>query len=138
MLGGGYLNSHATPSRWYYNTWNYYLNITFFPWLEVAYTCTIFDEWIRGGKLHMKNQDRSFHARLRLWKEGWWEPWTPQIVAGVKETSTLNKLVNELNIIAEYDSKSVNVGGRYTLWKDHINIVGELYDCKYPSVGVYF
>lgn len=86
----------------------------------------------------MKNQDRSFHARLRLWKEGWWEPWTPQIVAGVKETSTLNKLVNELNIIAEYDSKSVNVGGRYTLWKDHINIVGELYDCKYPSVGVYF
>lgn len=208
MFGGGYLNSHATPARWNYNTWNYYINITFFPWLEVAYTCTIFDEWIRGGKLHMKNQDRSFHGRLRLWKEGWWKPWTPQIVAGVNdfttgasedythmgvdgdgngylnryyvaatkhlefhgkwgihaayvynrrgkdklngptfgvdykfvlpETSTLNKLVNGINLIAEYDSKSVNVGGRYTLWKDHINIVGELYDCKYPSVGVYF
>ena len=208
MFGGGYLDSQATPSRWSYNTWNYYINITFFPWMEIGYTCTIFDEWISGGKVYMKNQDRSFHGRLRLWKEGWWKSWTPQIVAGVNdfttgsggdytdmavsgdgngffnryyvaatkhlswygnwgihaayvynnrgkdklngptlgvdytfalpETSTLNKLVNGLNLIAEYDSKNVNIGAKYTCWKDHINIVGELYDCKYPSVGVYF
>lgn len=31
MAGGGYLNKHATPDRWYYDTWNYYINITFFP-----------------------------------------------------------------------------------------------------------
>ena len=31
MAGGGYLNSHATPARWNYHTWNYYVNITFFP-----------------------------------------------------------------------------------------------------------
>ena len=208
MAGGGYLNSHATPSHWTYNTWNYYVNITFFPCLEVAYTCTIFDEWVRGGKVHMKNQDRSFHGRLRLWKEGWWKPWTPQIVVGVNdvttggtqdytdmgvdgngngylnryylavtkhfswygdwgvhaayvynkrgldklngpavgvdyhfnlpETSFLNKAVNGLNLMAEYDSKFVNIGARYTFWKDHINIVGELRECKYPSVGMYF
>ena len=88
MAGGGYLNSHATPSRWSYDTWNYYINITFFPWLEVGYTCTIFDEWARGGKVYMKNQDRSFHGRLRLWKEGWWKEWTPQIVAGVNDFTT--------------------------------------------------
>lgn len=29
MVGGGYLNKYATPDHWYYNTWNYYINITF-------------------------------------------------------------------------------------------------------------
>ena len=212
MFGGGYLNSAATPSVWDYDTWNYYINITFFPWLEVGYTCTLFSaEWLgvdKYGYSGFTNQDRSFHARLRLWKEGWWKSWTPQIVAGMNdfttgtggdytsmgvsgdgngylnryyiaatkhlewygkwgvhaayvynnrgkdklngptfgvdytfalpESSTLNKLINGINLIAEYDSKNVNIGAKYTFWKDHINIVGELYECKYPSVGVYF
>ena len=207
MAGGGYLNHHATPDRWQYDTWNYYINITFFPWMEVAYTCTIFDEWARGGRVYMKNQDRNFSGRLRLWKEGWWKAWTPQIVVGVNDPGTsahadgwgdvktdgngffnryyiaatkhvtwlgewgihaayvynkhkrnklngsafgvdyqfalpsttfLNKAVNGLNLMAEYDSKFVNIGARYTLWKDHINIVTELRECKHPSVGVYF
>ena len=208
MAGGGYLNKHATPKRWYYNTWNYYINITFFPWLEIGYTCTIFDEWTRGGTVYMKNQDRSFHGKLRLWKEGWWKVWTPQIVVGVNDFTTgsggdytemgvdgdgngylnryyiaatkhlswygewgihaayvynkrgkdkLNggafgvdyqfalkgeepwqKAVNGLNLMAEYDSKFVNIGAKYALWKDHINIITELRECKYPSVGVYF
>ena len=42
------------------------------------------------------------------------------------------------HLMAEYDSKFVNIGAKYTLWKDHINIIGELRDCKYPSVGVFF
>ena len=208
MAGGGYLNKHATPSRWDYNTWNYYINITFFPWLEVAYTCTIFDEWLANRKVHMINQDRSFHGRLRIWKEGWWKEWTPQIVVGVNDFTTgagtdygemavegdgngylnryyiaatkhllwygewgihaayvynkrgkdkLNgvalrvdyqfslpgeelwqKAVNGLNLMAEYDSKFVNVGAKYAVWKDHINIITELRECKFPSVGVYF
>ena len=62
MAGGGYLNSHALPSRWSYDTWNYYINITFFPWLEVAYTCNVFNHWVKRGKynVHMINQDRSY------------------------------------------------------------------------------
>jgi hypothetical protein len=48
------------------------------------------------------------------------------------------KAVNGINLMAEYDSKFVNVGGRYSLWKDCINLVGELRECRYPSVGVYF
>lgn len=208
MAGSGYLNKHATPSRWYYNTWNYYINITFLPWIEVAYTCTIFDEWLANRKVHMINQDRSFHGRLRIWKEGWWKEWAPQIVVGVNDFTTgsggdytemgvdgdangylnryyiaatkhlswhgewgihaayvynkrgkdkLNgvavgvdyqfalkgeelwqKAVNGLNLMAEYDSKFVNIGAKYTFWKDQINIITELRECKYPSVGVYF
>ena len=209
MFGGGYLNEHATPKYWYYDTWNYYINITFFPWLEVGYTCNLFKAEHLGLKPYgysgFTNQD---HGRLRLWKEGWWKEWTPQIVVGVNDFTTgsgedyldmavegngngyfnryyiaatkhldwygqwrfhaayvynkrirdkLNgpafgvdyqfalageelwqKAVNGLNLMAEYDSKFVNIGARYTLWKDHINIVTELRECKHPSVGVYF
>ena len=212
MFGGGYLSKHATPDRWSYDTWNYYINITIFPWMEVAYTCTIFDEMVKRGSimLHMKNQDRNFSGRLRIWKEGWWKDWTPQIVIGgndvlhssgkavnlgtslvenasntffqryyiaatkhlswygdwgihaayvyskrighqlngptfgvdyqfsLKGDDFIHKAVNGLNLMAEYDSKFVNVGAKYTLWKDHINIIGELRECKHPSVGVYF
>lgn len=212
MFGGGYLNREATPSNWYYHTWNYYVNITFFPWLEVGYTCTLFSAEHLGvdkyGYSGFTNQDRSFHGRLRIWKEGWWKPWTPQIVAGVNDFTTgsggdytnmgvegdgngyLNRYyvaatkhvdfygkwgvhvgyvynkrgkdklngmtlgadytldlpegtplypwLNGITLMAEYDSKHVNIGGRYTLWKDHINLVGELYDCRHPSIGVYF
>lgn len=30
MFGGGFLEKHATPARWTYNTLNYYINITLF------------------------------------------------------------------------------------------------------------
>ena len=212
MAGGGYLDKQATPSHWYYDTWNYYINITFFPWLEVGYTCTLHSAESLGvdkyGYTGFTNQDRSFHGRLRIWKEGWWKEWMPQIVVGVNDFTTgggsdygemavegdgngylnryymaatkhldwygkwgvhaayvynkrnkdkLNgvavgldyrfalpgeglwqKAVNGLNLMAEYDSKFVNIGAKYSIWKDHINVIGELRDCKYPSVGVFF
>ena len=205
MVGGGYLNSTVTPSRWSYNTWNYYLNITIFPWLEVAYTCTIFNEWKKN--VHIKNQDRNYSLRFRLWKEGWWKSWTPQIVVGgndigsssgdtrglsVQNTgnghwnryflavtkhfqfqkagnlgvhasylynrrkdnpingpavganfrfclagdSFWQKAINGINLMAEYDSKDVNIGGLYSVWKDRINGFLELSKCRYPSAGV--
>ena len=87
MMGGGYLSKHTTPPRWNYNTWNYYVNITFLPWIEVAYTCTIFDEWA-SKTVRMINQDRNFSGRLRVWKEGWWKKWTPQIVLGVNDVTS--------------------------------------------------
>ena len=212
MVGGGYLDKHATPRHWYYDTWNYYINITFFPWLEVGYTCTLHSAESLGmdkyGYSGFTNQDRSFHGRLRVWKEGWWKEWTPQIVVGINDVTTggnedyldmstdgdgngylnryyiaatkhlswygewgihaayvynkrnLDKLdgialgmdyrfalqgeelwqkaVNGLNLMAEYDSKFVNIGAKYSIWKEHVNIIGELRDCKYPSVGVFF
>ena len=210
MIGGGYLHHTVTPPRWTYNTWNYYLNVTIFPWLEVAYACTIFDEylpWKPNQPVHMKNQDRNYSVRLRLWKEGWWKKWTPQIVVGSNDVGTssgenagtsvgvtgngywnryflavtkhvgfskvgelgvhasylynrrkdnpLNgpafganfrfglpgesfwhKAVNGINLMAEYDSKHVNIGGSYSVWKDRINGFFELSQCKHPSAGI--
>lgn len=48
MIGGSmidhniYRSSYWSQSKEYNSyTFNYYLNITIFPWLEVAYTCTL-------------------------------------------------------------------------------------------------
>lgn len=93
MFGGNWLNHHATVPRWWYDTWNYYINMTFFSWLEVGYLCTGHKAvpidygnssgyWVPSTYGKFVNQDRSFHIRFRIWKEGWWKSWTPQIVIG--------------------------------------------------------
>ena len=96
MVGGNWLNHHATVPRWWYDTWNYYINITIFPWLEAGYLCTGHKAvpvdygnrsgyWVPSTYGKFVNQDRSFHFRLRIWKEGWWKSWTPQIVIGAND-----------------------------------------------------
>lgn len=223
MVGGNVL--HLVPLQYISSneikyTFNYYLNITIFPWLEVGYTCTI--NYANHGSTYFPpqswgkytNQDRAFNARLRLWKEGWWKPWTPQIVLGLDDPTshesygggaikfdedgmqnnhftryylaatkhfsfagvgTLGvhaayvdyracwfphyrrpaagvnfkfnllpednlavKALNGLDLMAEYDARTVNIGAHYQLWKDHINLIAELNNGKYFSGGIYF
>ena len=218
MIGGSVLNPEIIPSKeWWgnYYTFNYYINITIFSWLEIGYNCVLVKakpgiyHWVPSTYGKFVNQDRSFHGRIRVWKEGWWKIWTPQIVVGAndpttgsweggsssdnqrnngffcryyvaatkhvnffergklgvhtayvfnrKEVNHLNgpclgvnyqfdlppttfwrKAVNGLNLMAEYDSRTFNVGGTYSIWKDRINLVAELNDGKYFSGGVYF
>ena len=240
MAGGNWLSRHVTVPRWWYDTWNYYINITIFPWLEAGYLCTGHKAvhtdygnnsgyWVPSTYGKFTNQDRSFHFRLRVWKEGWWKLWTPQIVLGandaigdymngasftnpsettygngywnryylavtkhvifqnigelgahltwiystrfdnnlnspaigvnfqlkLKGKSLINKLVNGVNLMVEVvpgytevnedlifnpDSPKyqVNLGMTYSVWKDYINLVGELNRCKYLSAGVFF
>ena len=221
LIGGNIL--HLVPLRYFqYNeidyTFNYYVNITFFPWLEVGYTCTL--NYAEHGSTYFPpqswgkytNQDRRFNARLRVWKEGWWKKWTPQIVLGFDDPASHdhygggntkldgtgmnnyftryylatskhfdfknignlgihlsyvmgkpihvehydgmalgvnfrfnrtpdnlgNKLLNGINLIAEYDALTFNVGGQYSIWKDHINLTAVLNDGKYFSGGIFF
>jgi hypothetical protein len=250
MFGGNFLEKHTSTARWFYNTYNYYVNVTFFPWLEVAYDCTLHKAvrddygigasgfWVEDTYGKYANQDRNFAIRLRLWKEGRWKSWTPQIVVGgndaihnswekgskfgavdsqtngflnryyicitkhldfknigqlgmhasylynirkdyplngvaIGANFTLNlpddgnkwiKALDGLNLMAEaypadgrgflykdsftatknldrgvsigkYD---INIGASYSIWKDHINFIGELYGCKDFSGGVQF
>ena len=87
MLGGNVLDKHPLSTYWnnknYTYTYNYYINVTIFPWLEVAYTCTLVkgvkgNYWPEQTWGKFRNQDRNFSGRLRLWKEGWWKEWTPR------------------------------------------------------------
>lgn len=98
MIGGSMIDHNIYRSSYWSNsreydpfTYNYYLNITIFPWLEVAYTCTLVkgvhgsSYWPQQTWGKFTNQDRSFHFRLRAWKEGWWKSWTPQIVLSTND-----------------------------------------------------
>lgn len=97
MFGGNVLALtplHYISSPEVNKTFNYYINITFFPWLEVGYTCTL--NHADHGSTYFPpqswgkytNQDRSFYARIRLWKEGWWKAWTPQMVLGLDDPAS--------------------------------------------------
>ena len=63
MLGGNFLHDKITPDGFPYDTYNYFLNITFLPFLEVAYVCTLFkatDTFVPEKKGRFVNQDSSF------------------------------------------------------------------------------
>lgn len=212
MVGASVLNSHATPYL-DYNTYNYYINITIFPFLEIGYDCTLHkgvlgNYWPKKTWGKFVNQDRQFSVRLRAIKEGQFWKYMPAIVIGANDVLTgdwqatdekaqgsgigvpvsmgnghwnryylaatkhlsfshigdlgihlayvynrrksypLNGLAfgfdfrpsfhKPLQFMAEYDSRTVNLGLGYSVWKDHINIIGELSDFKYLSAGLYF
>lgn len=86
MLGGNFLHQELTPPKFNFNTWNYYLNVTIFPFLEVAYTCTLFTAESLGLDKHgysgFTNQDRYFSARLRVLKES---KYIPAVVLGTSD-----------------------------------------------------
>lgn len=93
MIGGNFLNKEITPPTWDYHTYNYFLNVTIFPWLEIAYTCTLFQSQTIGidwkvGKKKFTNQDRYFSARLRVLKEGQLWKYMPAVVVGTSDPYT--------------------------------------------------
>lgn len=93
MLGGNFLNKEMTPPRWDYHTCNYFLNVTILPWLEVAYTCTLFQSQSIGidwkvGKGKFTNQDRYFSLRMRALKEGQFWKHMPSVVFGASDPYT--------------------------------------------------
>ena len=92
MVGGNFLNKEITPPTWYYHTYNYFLNVTVFPFLEVAYTCTLFKAEALGLKPYgysgFTNQDRYFSARLRVLKEGQFWKYMPAVVLGTSDPFT--------------------------------------------------
>lgn len=208
MVGGNMLNKHNIPSKsWWgdYNTYNYYVNITFFDRMEVAYICTLVQGkpngfWPPSTYGKFCNQDRHFAGKIQLVKEGEWWKHMPAIAIGVSDPTTgggtdysdmavsgsgngfFNRwyaavtkhfdvkvgelgihaayLYNErtdyplngpafginfrphihknLNIIAEYDAKTINVGATYSLWADHFNFIFELQEGKYISAGLVY
>ena len=92
MVGGNFLNKELTPPTWYYHTYNYFLSVTIFPFLEIAYTCTLFKAEALGLKPYgysgFTNQDRYFSARLRVLKEGQFWKYMPAVVLGTSDPFT--------------------------------------------------
>lgn len=66
LFGGNFLPEQITPTSFPYHTGNYFLNITFLPFCEVNYRCTLI-QTLSSGKYNQ--QDRSFGLRLRVMNE---------------------------------------------------------------------
>ena len=62
-VGANFLNDRLTPATFDYHTFNYYLNVTFLPFLEVALTSTAF---MNERRTAFVNEDRSVSVRVRL------------------------------------------------------------------------
>lgn len=208
VIGSNYLNKNNLPSRkwWGYDTYNYFINITFFSRLEISYICTLvkgkkeISYWPQQTWNKFVNQDRHFAARLQIVKEEEWWKYMPSIVLGVNDPTTggradytdmsvsgssngyfnkwyiamtkhFNILNGELgihatylynkrldyplngpafgvnyrpnfhkniNLIVEYDAKTINIGAIYALWADHFNFLFELQEGKYISAGLVY
>ena len=41
IIGGNYLNQEVLPATFNYNSGNYFIGVTFLPFMEIEYICTI-------------------------------------------------------------------------------------------------
>lgn len=115
MAGGNFLPNEMMPDVWNYNTGNYFMNITFFSFMEVAYRCTLMKGEVKAGQ--RREQDRSVTLRLRPLKEGIYRP---AIVVGSNDiinTSELNPLKSSGN---RYFASA------YTVATKHVELDGHL------------
>ena len=87
MTGINYLPEDILPKAWDYNSGNYFFNITFFSFMEVAYRCTLLKTEIRNEKKWQ--QDRSVSLRLRPIKES---RYIPSVVVGSNDLLTTTEL----------------------------------------------
>ena len=87
IIGTNYIPKDIMPDYWDYNTGNYFLNITFFPFIEIAYRCTFLK--VNNNNEINWNQDRSVSLRLRAIKES---RFMPSIVVGSNDLLTTREL----------------------------------------------
>lgn len=113
MAGGNYLPKELLPDQMDFNSGNYFVNLTFFPFAELAYRCTFLrGEYKNGNKLQ---QDRSVSVRLRPLKEGaFW----PSVVVGSNDVFTTGRL----NAFKEYDGGNRYFSSVYAVMTKHLSL----------------
>ncbi|MCK5824933.1 MAG: YjbH domain-containing protein [Ichthyobacteriaceae bacterium] len=77
MIGGNFLPQAITPEAFSYNSGNYYINATFLPFIEVAYTLTFLK--VFDGSF---NQDRSISTKIKILNEN---DNTPSLAVGIND-----------------------------------------------------
>nr|WP_129733945.1 YjbH domain-containing protein [Parabacteroides goldsteinii] len=124
MMGGNYLPSVMLPDGFNQNTGNYFLNLTFLPFMEVTYRCTLSRP---GGKDANWQQDRAVSLRLRALKE---KKYIPSVVLGSNDAFT----TKALNI---FDKKKANrmFGSVYGVLTKNIPMGGHVLGV---TAGYYF
>lgn len=90
MGGGNFLPEQIMSGDYItYNTWNYFVNVSFFSFLELNYRCTLLKTGYMTDESKFNNQDRAFSAKIRFLKEG---KYHPAIAIGVDDPTENNKM----------------------------------------------
>ncbi len=113
-IGGNFLNTKMTPDNWSYNTFNYFLNVTFLPFMEVAITNTAFDLYDEGK---FTNVDRAICVRFRVLKE---RKFTPSVVIGSNDVITTTNVSSGIDLGNNRGNKYF--GTHYIAVSKHIDI----------------
>lgn len=105
-MGGHFLNREFVPDEAFafrgskYHTSTHYLSITSFPWIELAYTCTLMKGYKNNEDLDdygYYHKDRYFSVKLQPIKERagkWW----PSVAIGSNDPVTTSSKRNDPNI----------------------------------------
>lgn len=88
-VGGNYIPVGMLPPNFDKNTGNYFVNLTFMPFMEVTYRCTLEKLKSQMTEKGYWSQDRSVSLRLRLLKE---KKWIPGVVVGSNDAFTTYEL----------------------------------------------
>jgi len=95
-IGVHYLNQHMVPDVFSYegekyNTFDHYVSITPFWWIEIGYTCTLLK--IDKYKINkLTNKDRYFSFKLNPLREGkWW----PAVAVGCNDIADSRSVKDE-------------------------------------------
>lgn len=86
--GGNYLPVGMLPAEFTKSTANYFVNLTFLPFVEMTYRCTLARIDLPTGKRSWQ-QDRSVSLRLRLLKE---KRYIPGLAVGSNDAFTTYEL----------------------------------------------
>lgn len=81
MVGGNYLSESMLHESFGGNSGNYFLSLTFLPFIEMGYRCTL----LKDERLDNWQQDRSVSLRLRALKE---RKYVPSVVVGSNDVFT--------------------------------------------------
>ena len=111
MLGGNYLPKQMMPARFDCNTGNYFVSISFFSFLELAYRETLIKGDYVSSKPKYNQQDRSYSIRLCVWKEG---KFLPGIALGANDPIA-DKGANTFQSYYGVITKGFHLGGEHYL-----------------------
>lgn len=124
-LGAHALNKHFTPAGFKhggkkYNTSDYYISVTAFPWLELSYAFTLLkmeERYYDGttGKVGYKSKDRNLSFKLRLLKE---KDWWPSVAIGGNDIHGTAYLTNYWVAASKHYDLGGHLLGAHAAWRD--------------------
>lgn len=128
-LGAHALNKHFTSAGFIYkgdgkkyNTSDYYISATVFPWLEMSYAFTLLKlhqhSYTTIGEVSYKHKDRNLSIKIRLLKE---KKWWPSVAIGGNDLHGTGYLTNYWMALSKHHDWGGHLLGAHAAWRDWRN-----------------